>query len=174
MKTIRFRVCQVIGIISGITLVGGCPSDTTTFSSTASKKTSRPRQPSVQMAPTSVPNQHAINKAPQVALSHSPKPIAASFLTKSVNSKAPHLSDAIALSSTPTRREPRSTKHPLGWIPSLFFLGFALGIIRRVSMSLTSRNNYIHTNNHQDSESYSSDSSKSGDLSRGSRDKGGN
>lgn len=171
MKTIKFRVCQVIGIISGITLVGGCPSDTTTFSSTASKKTSRP---SVKMAPTSVPNQHAINKAPQVALSHSPKPIAASFLTTSVTSKVPHLSDAIALSSTPTRREPHSTKHPLGWIPSLFFLGFALGIIRRVSMSLTSRNSYIHTNNHQDSESFSSDSSESGDLNRGSRDEGEN
>lgn len=166
MKTIGFRTGLVIGVGTGITMAIGSPLvfPTPTLAIEAipkphqrSQRTTRP-QP-ISLTPTSTPSEY----------------LASSVFTTHIFSKAQqasHLRSAIAQSSPPERRVPQSsTRHPWDWIPSVFFLGFAIGIIRRVTMSLTGRSSYSNGKYHQglDSHSSSNDYDDAGDLSGGSR-----
>lgn len=168
MRTIRFRTCQAIGFGTGIaiTSTGIVINPTTTIEGIP-----KPRWHTPKVVSSATPHQFAISKAPSSALS---TPSAVVFLTTvSQPTLESHLRADTTPYSTPTNRTPRSaTKPPWAWLPSLFFLGFALGIIRRVKMSLNSRNNHSHSSKDSDSlRSNSSNYSDSNDFSRGDRGK---
>lgn len=170
MRTIRFRTCQVIGIGTGIAIANGCPSSIATYPATI-EEIPRPHRLHLKIAPSATLHQRAISQDPYLALS---TPTVTDFLTTtSKTDLKSHLRADTTPYSTPTNRKPRSSpRHPWAWLPSLFFLGFGLGIIRRVKMSLTSRHNDSHSS--KDSESYHSSSSDYGDsddFSRGDRGK---
>ncbi|MGR3275010.1 hypothetical protein ACSYAD_07830 [Acaryochloris marina NIES-2412] len=176
MRTIRLRTCQVIGIGTGIAIAGGCPSSMATFPTTIIQAISNPHRPHLKDAPSAKLHQGEIGKAPQLALSIPPAPFVAGFsTTTSKTDFESQLRSATVLSPTPKRRKSRSpSRHPLAWLPLLFFLGFALGIIRRVKISLISRTNYNYPGSKSYSSSDSNHYSDSGDLSRGDRSEGEN
>lgn len=165
MKTIGFRTGQVIGVGTGITMAIGSPSVFPT-PSLAIEAIPKPHQRSqtktwprtISLNSTSAPSEY----------------LASSVFTTHIPSKAKQIShrkSAIAQSSPSERRAPQSSaRHPWDWIPSVFFLGFAIGIIRRVAMSLTGRSRYSYGRFHQGLESHSSSNNfdDAGDLSEGS------
>ncbi|WP_299415096.1 hypothetical protein [Acaryochloris sp. IP29b_bin.148] len=171
MKTIGFRTGHVIGIGTGIAMVVGSPS----VFPTPTLAIEEPPKPHQRSQTKTWPRAISLNSA--LAPSGS---LGSNLFTTHVPFKAQqasHPRSAIAQSSPPARRTPpSSTRHPWHWIPSVFFLGFAIGIIRRVKMSLTGRSNLRHGSYHQgiDSPSGTNHYSDAGDLSGGnSRGDGG-
>lgn len=126
MKTIVSRTCQVLGIGTGVAIAVGDPSGITPT-----------------LAIEDIPKTAVIGRAPTSAPSQA---LASSLLPTSVppmTNRGSQFRFGIA-QSRPHRQPPSSTQPSWDWVPSVFFLGFALGLIRRVAISLARTHSSRH------------------------------
>lgn len=173
MKSVLDLSCQLIGAGIGVAIAGPLGIATAL----------NPRQLSQRVTPITS-NIRSTRDSSNIAPSTYSEILATSLLiSKGVlgtSPLTPFPPDAVAVSSSATRRSPRaSTRHPLVWIPSILLLGFAIGLIRQVRMSLAngkddrnrtrSSSRGLDTDSGRDANRYSKgDYSDAGDFGDGS------